>query len=234
MWKESQWIMKQSWENLWFLHYSVEPSAIRSLLPEPLELDTCEERAWVSLVCFETTKVSVRGMSRFTLVPKFHQLNFRTYAKYKGLKGVYFFSLDVDSPLTAFGANTFFGLPYFTASMELKDNGDDFYFQSARKKNTERVLSVRFKNNNDLFVPQKGSLADWLANRFILFKDASDGAIWGGKVSHPLWPLQTSVASLRENTVFKSRNLSVPEQEPLVHYCRAMRDIIIYPLKKMD
>ena len=40
------WIMTQRWNDLLFLHYPVEPEALRLLVPEVLTLDTYKQRAW--------------------------------------------------------------------------------------------------------------------------------------------------------------------------------------------
>lgn len=42
--------MRNRWQLLTFLHWSFDPSAVQKLLPDWLEVETREDRAWVGLV----------------------------------------------------------------------------------------------------------------------------------------------------------------------------------------
>ena len=45
-------IMYQSWENLLFLHWTVDPGIIQQTLPPGLTVDTFSGRAWLGIVPF--------------------------------------------------------------------------------------------------------------------------------------------------------------------------------------
>ena len=42
----------QTWNDLLFAHWAVDPQVLRAAIPKVLELDTYERRAWLSVVPF--------------------------------------------------------------------------------------------------------------------------------------------------------------------------------------
>ena len=51
--------MTQRWDGLTFVHFEYEPADIAALLPRPLQPDTFDGAAWVSLVPFEIGRAHV-------------------------------------------------------------------------------------------------------------------------------------------------------------------------------
>ena len=45
-------LWRQTWHDLAFLHWRVEPSQLRPLVPEPLAIDTFDGSAWVAVTPF--------------------------------------------------------------------------------------------------------------------------------------------------------------------------------------
>ena len=45
--------MRNEWRRLTFLHWDYDPSLIQKLLPDGLEVETWDDRAWVGVVAFE-------------------------------------------------------------------------------------------------------------------------------------------------------------------------------------
>ena len=56
------WVMTMSWLDLLFAHWSFEPATLAALLPEGLELDTFEGRAYLGVIPFRMEKVGPRGL----------------------------------------------------------------------------------------------------------------------------------------------------------------------------
>ena len=114
-------VMYQRWRRLLFLHWEVPADSIRRLLPDGLEVDLFEGRAFVGLVPFTMQGVrparlpAVRGLSDF------HETNVRTYVHHRGHQpGVWFFSLDAANAVGVALGRRWFGLPYFLARMSLE------------------------------------------------------------------------------------------------------------------
>src|SRR5947209_17347702 len=125
-------LMHQFWGKLLFMHWAVPTELLRPLVPRELSLDTFDNQAWLGIVPF--TMWGVRG-SFMPSVPgtsAFHELNVRTYVHYRGVPGVWFFSLDAANSLAVWGARNFYHLPYFNADMTLQQTGPTITYWSRR------------------------------------------------------------------------------------------------------
>ena len=91
--------MRQVWHDLLFAHWPVTPDELRSLVPAPLELDLYDGRAWVAVTPFHMSGVRIRGFPPMPGMSAFPELNVRTYVKFDGVPGVFFFSLDAGNRL---------------------------------------------------------------------------------------------------------------------------------------
>src|SRR5437879_12944232 len=56
------WVMAQTWEDLVFLHWPMDPDDLRACLPRGLSLDTYRGDAWVSIAPFVFTASRPRGI----------------------------------------------------------------------------------------------------------------------------------------------------------------------------
>lgn len=88
--------MEQGWYRLLFAHWALPVSQLRVLVPDELEIDTSDGNAWISLTPFEA-RVRPRGLGSIDKLWSFPELNCRTYVRYGGIPGIYFFSLDAGS-----------------------------------------------------------------------------------------------------------------------------------------
>ena len=122
--EQTPWVINQSWCNLLFAHWLVPQPALRDLVPEQLELDLFEGNAYIAVVPFEMKEVSPRLIPSMPWLSFFPELNVRTYVKYKGKPGVYFFSLDAGNPVAVWIACNFYHLPYFNAKMQCQLSND--------------------------------------------------------------------------------------------------------------
>ena len=84
------WIMRQTWKNVFFAHWPILPERLRPYIPSSLEIDTYQQMAWLGVVIFEIEGIYFRGLSPISVVFKFPEVNLRTYVQHKG-NLVYFF-----------------------------------------------------------------------------------------------------------------------------------------------
>lgn len=85
--------MTQQWRDLLFAHWSYEPDVVQRLLPDGVELDTFEGRAYVALVPFNMRHLRVRYLPPIPTTANFAEINVRTYVISQGRPAVWFFSL---------------------------------------------------------------------------------------------------------------------------------------------
>ena len=113
------WVMQQRWHDLLFAHWPIDAQSVRALIPPALELDTYDGQAWLGVIPFSMSGVHMRGMPPLPTTRAFAELNVRTYVKYGGRSGVWFFSLDAASTLAVIGARLGAHLPYYRASISV-------------------------------------------------------------------------------------------------------------------
>lgn len=198
--KTNGWIMKQTWEDLLFLHWSVDQSWLQSMLPSPLEVDTFDGKAWIGIVPFEMTHIRFKGLPSVPFASRLLELNVRTYVKYGGQRGVYFFSLDASHKAGVSIARNVFHLPYYRAKMGKKSDGKQISFWSTRthKKADKAEYHIVYEPVGKAYETTEGSLDFWLTERDRLFIVRNHN-VYQGKIKHDKWPLQkVDVAVLRD------------------------------------
>ena len=69
----------QEWRNLGFLHWEVDPERLAPYIPEGLQLDTFEGKAYVGTIPFMMTNVRPRLTFSVPWISTFPEFNIRTY-----------------------------------------------------------------------------------------------------------------------------------------------------------
>ncbi|WP_078593256.1 YqjF family protein [Evansella clarkii] len=216
------WVARQQWENLLFLHWPVQVEELRPYVPSPFNIETYNGRAWISIVPFRASWNGFRGMPGKLPFSDFLEINVRTYVNFYGEPGVYFLSLDTDSRLAAAGARSAFSLPYLKAEITLEETGDGLFYESRRTEKAARdaYFSVYIKHIASQEIDmEKGSLTEWLTERYCLWTLKGD-KILKGPISHSPWRLKKAEAewSMNGMTSFQSgRDIS---DKPIIQYCK--------------
>ena len=223
------WIMLQRWRDLLFAHWSLRAEIIRALVPRELELDLWQDTAYVAITPFWMSGVRPRGVPPPPLVHTFPELNVRTYVKYKGIPGVYFFSLDAASRLGVWGARKFYHLPYYFASMQIEKQGEAFRYSSARNEGPRPgEFRARYWPVSAPRRWEKGGLEYFLSERYCLYTVYRE-TVLRAFIHHLPWPLQNADAEIETNTVALADGIELPEQKPLLHYSRDLEVLIWWP-----
>lgn len=208
----------QSWRDLLFLHWEVEPSAVQALLPPGLSVDTFQGRTFVGLVPFTMEGIQMFGLPKVPTATAFHEVNVRVYVHQEGrAPGVWFLSLDAASALAVLGARVMYALPYFWAEMHMHRVGDVIGYTSERHlfegndgKNKAR-LRATWKPGRPLLPPEVGSLPFFLAERYFLYAERG-GQLYRGAVHHAPYPLEETDLFGLEEDLIAAAGLSVSGQ----------------------
>lgn len=226
-------IGRQTWGKLLFMHWRIPAERLRSVVPPELEIDTFDGEAWIAVVPF-----TIWGMRASFLPPvpglsEMHELNVRTYVHYKGVPGVLFLSLDATSLLAVLGARTFFLLPYYTAEMSLRQDGEQITYHSRRTHANApaAVFDAVWQIGQPLEASRPGSLEFFLTERYCFFT-VHDAAVYRCRIHHPPWPLATAAVSTYHSTMIESHGLPTPAGEPLLHYAEEIT-VDIWPLERV-
>ena len=222
--------MGQTWDDLLFAHWRASPEALRSLLPDGLELDLYEGEAWLGITPFVVTALRPRGLPPFPFVSSFLELNTRTYVTADGKPGIWFLGLDAGSELAVAGARRGYKLPYFRADMQAEWRGGWLEYESRRRdpRGEAAVFRGRYRAAGDELEADPRSLAHFLTERYCLYT-VDDGRLKRAEIHHRPWPLRPAQAEIDENTMPPAA-LELIDADPLLHFS-ARQDVVIWPLE---
>lgn len=223
-------VMRQNWSDLTFLHWTVAPETIQTLLPPGLEVDTYEGNAFVGLVPFTMTGVRPVGFPAFSPLSDFHETNVRTYVHHQGRDpGVWFFSLDAANATAVRLARAWFKLPYHYARMRLT-RAETASGPATIAYRSERLwpapipatCGVRCTPLGGTAPAAPGTLEHFLAERYLLYAYAG-GHLYRGQVHHTPYPLQRAeIADLTESMI-AAAGIHRPDTVPLAHYAKGVQ-----------
>ncbi|HEX2741560.1 MAG TPA: DUF2071 domain-containing protein [Rubrobacter sp.] len=218
------WAMGMSWRNLLFMHWPVEEDALRPLVPPALSLDTFEGSAWLGVVPFRMTGVRPRFLPAVPRLSDFPEINLRTYVTAEGRSGVWFFSLDAHNPLAVRVARATFHLPYFDAEMSCHASGDEVDYRSVRThRDAPRAeFAARYRPVGDPFESGRGTIENFLTERYCLYSADRKGNVRRGEVHHQLWPLQPAEAEVHTLAMTQQIGVELPDTSPLLHFARRL------------
>lgn len=215
-------LMVQSWLDLLFMHWPVDASAIRPLIPRGLELETFDGSAWVGVVPFRMTGIAIRPLPPLPGLSAFPELNVRTYVWAEDKPGVWFFSLDAANLPSVWGGRFGFHLPYFHAKMTCESQNDAVRYTSRRihRKAPPAEFKALYRPIGDPFIAKPGSLDYFLTERYCLYSADGHGRVYRAEIDHPPWPLQNAEAHTESNTMSRASGIELPNTAPLLHFAR--------------
>ncbi|HZI57612.1 MAG TPA: DUF2071 domain-containing protein [Verrucomicrobiae bacterium] len=227
----SQWTMKQNWHDLLFAHWPLAPEKVRSLVPQELELDLRDGTAYVAVAPFWMSGIRGRLAPPLPFLYKFCELNVRTYVRYKGVPGVYFFSLDAGSLPAVWGARAAYKLPYFHAAMPIRSSGESFEYTSSRLQMPRPAnFHARYWPVSTARVRDKGSIEYFLTERYCLYTvDLSH--VLRAYIHHAPWQLQDAEAEFEVNTMAQAAGIELPDAKPLLHFSKNIEVLVWRPEK---
>jgi uncharacterized protein YqjF (DUF2071 family) len=183
--------MLQRWENLLFLHWTVDKDLIQRGLPPGLFCDTFAGTGWLGIVPFAMRQVRPAGLPAVGRLSNFLELNVRTYVHDRhGIPGVWFHSLDCDQPLAVTIARTFFRLPYQHASMRADFAGTMDY--ECTRRGAKDTARYRWTPSGEARTAPPGSLEYFLLERYHLYA-ARGRHLFRGQVAHAPYVFHNAV-----------------------------------------
>ncbi len=197
------WTMVQSWAELVYCSYPVDPDVVRPLLPPGLALDTFRGKAWISLVPMVVTEQRVRGLPRFPGMAPMQELNVRTYVRQGTVAGVWFASVNVDRDwMVALGRAT--GVNYQSIGAT-RDGAGGF---TATRTNGA-ALSLAVEGGGVEAYARPGTLEAFLTRRLAMFT-FFDGKLHRAALSHAPERLRQARARVSDASLVVADGLPAP------------------------
>lgn len=232
--------MRMRWHDLCFMHWRVDYDVLRSLIPEPLEIDTFDGDAWIGIVPFRMSGVAPRFVPSIPFLSNFPELNVRTYVTIDGKPGVWFFSLEATKPLAVRAARKLFHLPYMDAKIDLAncDNSNNCKWIGYRSERTHRGepaanFMAEYRPIGSPFRAQDGTLEEFLTARYCLYSANEQQQIFRGEIYHEPWELREAQALIDENTMTDWLGIKLPNEEPVLHFSKRT-DVVAWPLERVQ
>ena len=223
-------VTRQTWADLTFLHWRVEPSVLQPLLPERLRVDVVDGSAWVGVTPFEMKGVRLPGLPAVPGWSRFPEVNVRTYVRGPdGRDGLWFFSLvcprrGVVSALRAIG------LPYVRADGEATHAGahHEYRFQRRWMSPPGSLFAAQVQVGSALRDGERTELVDSLTGRWNAYVERA-GRLLRVPVEHEPWPLHH--ASVGAGTWrLSTAVLPAARDEPMVHFSPGVHSRIGAPV----
>ena len=226
--------MAQSWHDLLFAHWPVDPAVLRPLLPPELQIDTFEGHAWLAVVPFRMTGVRLRGTLAAPSLSAFPELNVRTYVTYGAKPGVWFFSLDAGNAVAVAIARAWFHLPYFRARMscEEREGWIDYRSERTHRGVTGATLKGKFRPAGEVFLPRPRTMEHFLTERYCLYTADARGRVIRAEIHHLPWRLQVAEAEFSGKSMAEAAGVRLPTRTPLLHFVKR-QDVIVWWPKRL-
>ena len=207
-------MLRQRWEAISFLHWRVEPAAVRQRVPGDLEIDTFDGSAWIGLVPFITTmRPPVVGVPAST----YPETNVRTYVRERdGTRGIWFFSLDVPRAWVVAAARVGFGLPYAWSRMDVHRGPTEIRYVTARRLPGRATSEVVVVPGPAVPPSKHRPIDDFLTARFRLYT-ATPLGLASVDIHHAPWDLRRGTCRHVDDELVAAAGLPPPSGPPLVH-----------------
>ncbi|MBU6149254.1 MAG: DUF2071 domain-containing protein [Verrucomicrobia bacterium] len=227
--------LKMDWDDLVFLNYPCDPEILQKFLPEGMEVDLFENRAYLTIAPLTMSDFSLYSF-KFLFQKRFYECNLRTYVKVGKKRGVYFFSLDANSVLEVLGARAVFHLNYRYRSIKFKleDGRYRFEMKNPISPNQKTLIILGISHQKQELTP----LIRFISDRSSYFVK-NKNHLFEGVVKHKEWEFQKvevlkvetdllnrfpivdpPVAVYSKKTTVESRFLC-PAQNPIVFFDHA-------------
>lgn len=205
----NRWLWYQEWNDALFLHFKVDESVLRALVPSSLTIDTIYGDAWVSAVMFKMERIRPRILPAVPPISFFNEVNIRTYVIKNNKPGVYFLDIIADNRVSCALARAFSRLPYKYQRI----------FRSTSDFQSDNII-CKYKIGESL--QEKSDIDLWLTERYCLYNQSSNGYLYRYDIHHIPWNInELSINGFSYGHVLESVGISA--QPDLSHYSRGVK-----------
>jgi len=207
-------LLTQSWLDLAFLHWALDPAEVAPLLPPGTVPDTFDGATYVGLVAFRMHRVGWFRLPGVPYLGSFPETNVRLYSVDEhGRRGVVFRSLDASRLLPVAVGRWAFGLPYVWSGMSVRRDGDTVSYRSRRRwpgpRGARSALAVRIGER----VAEPTALEHFLTARWALHTPFLGRARYLPNV-HPRWPLHRARLLSYDEDLLAAAGVTRPPNPP--------------------
>ena len=208
-------LLTQSWLDLAFVHWAVDPSDVAPLLPPGTVPDILDGTTYAGLVAFRMHRTGWLRLPGVPYLGSFPETNVRLYSvDAEGRRGVVFRSLDASRLIPVAVGRTAFRLPYVWSRMAVVRDGDTLTYTSDRRLPGPRGAHSRIRVRTGGRIEEPSPLEHFLTARWGLHSSLLGRPLYLPN-THPRWVLhRAELIECTENLV-RSAGLPAPAGEPV-------------------
>jgi uncharacterized protein len=208
-------LLTQSWLDLAFLHWTVDPAEVAPMLPPGTVPDLLDGVTHVGLVAFRMHRIGWLRLPGIPYLGTFPETNVRLYSvDRRGQRGVVFRSLDASRLLPVIVGRAGFRLPYVWSRMSVERQADTLTYTSRRRWPGPRGAHSRIRIRIGERIDEPGALEHFVTARWGMHT-----SIFGRPVylpnSHPRWPLHRAELLECTEDLVASAGLPAPSGPPV-------------------
>ncbi|MER7740805.1 DUF2071 domain-containing protein [Streptomyces sp. NPDC096538] len=209
-------LLTQSWLDLTFVHWAVDPADVAGLLPPGTVPDTLDGVTYVGLVAFRMHRVGWLRLPGVPYLGNFPETNVRLYSVDEhGRRGVVFLSLDASRLVPVLVGRLGFGMPYVWSRMRVRHVDDrTVTYTASRRWPGPRGAGTRLTVRRGEAIAEPTELEHFLTARW-----GMHSAFFGRPMylpnAHPRWPLYRAELLECEEDLVVAAGLPVPAGAPV-------------------
>lgn len=187
--------MRQSWRDLLFAHYRIDPAGVPTHLP----VDTFDGSAWLTVTPHRIEGIRLRGLPPLPGLSSTLEVSVRSYVTVSGRPGVLFWRLDTNRRLAAVVAGRLFRVDYGVRYIRLRREAETLSFDSPDYR-------VRYRPSGDEFRAEPGTLDHFLTERYTMAIEGRQ--VYRCDFEYEPWRLRPAEVELLEDRLGEGRRSS--------------------------
>jgi uncharacterized protein YqjF (DUF2071 family) len=204
-------VLTQSWLDLAFLHWPVDPAAVAPLLPPGAAPDTLDGVSYAGLIAFRMHRVGWLGLPGLPYLGTFPETNIRLYSvDAHGRRGVVFRTLEASRLIPVAVARLGFRLPYAWSRMSIHRDGPVIRYTSRRRWPAPRGAHANLTIRVGDPITAPSPLEHFLTARWGLHRTRAYLPN-----EHPRWPLHRATLLDLDETLLAAAGLPAPTAPPV-------------------
>ena len=208
-------LLTQSWLDLAFVHWALDPRDVAGLLPAGTVPDTLDGATYVGLVAFRMHRVGWFRLPGIPYLGTFPETNVRLYSvDERGRRGVVFRSLDASRLVPVVTARVAVGLPYMWSGMSVRPDGDTMTYTSSRRWPGPHGAHSRITVRIGRRLTEPTELEHFLTARWGMHL-ARSGRLRYLPNAHPRWPLRRADLIECDQDLVAAAGLPEPVGDPV-------------------
>ncbi len=230
---DAHWLFSQSWNDLLFAHFAIDPPALRRLVPEALTLDLYDGAAWLTVSPCCASHVRPSGVPPLPGLSFFPQVNLRTYVSMQGKPGLFYFSVDAANLSAVWFARIFFRMPYWHAAIQISGATiharnpaeQTIHFRSSRLHGPAVIggtvkFDVTYSPVGEGGRARRSSLDEFLTERYCVYS-WNRKAVTAPKSIICRGDCNGHSVEIRANSLAEPLGLAMPKEPNLCHFSRS-------------